>query len=70
MKPRIVAYKDANKENWDTFVKEQGGGYAFHLYDVIALDRYINDKNISFCIWDDDADEMVLVSQLHIEKII
>ena len=38
------------------------------MYDVIALDRWINDKNISFCIWDDDKNEIVLIAQLHIEK--
>jgi len=38
------------------------------LYDVIALDRWINDKNHSFCIIDDETKEIVLIAMLHLEK--
>lgn len=57
-----------DKTQWDEFVFSNRGGYAYYLYDVIALDRWINDKNRSFCIWDDDNKEIVLIAQLHLEK--
>lgn len=43
------------------------GGYAYHLYDVIALDRWENDKNKSFAIFDEDRNEIVMIMQLHLE---
>lgn len=68
MNEKILQYNEVNPEEWDQFVKDNRMGYAYHLYDVIALDRWINDKNMSFAIRDEDKKEMVMVYQLHIEK--
>ena len=67
MKPRIIQRRDINKQEWDKFVMESPYGWAFHLYDVIGVDRYKEDKYISFAIYDDDKDEIALLSMLHIE---
>ena len=67
MKPRIIQRRDINKQEWDKFVMESPYGWAFHLYDVIGVDRYKEDKDISFAIYDDDKDEIALLSMLHIE---
>lgn len=48
MKPVIKQYNDMDSKVWDDFVYNCRGGYAYYLYDVIALDRWINDKNRSF----------------------
>lgn len=48
MKPRIIQRRDINKQEWDKFVMESPYGWAFHLYDVIGVDRYKEDKDISF----------------------
>lgn len=58
MKPRIIQRRDINKQEWDKFVMESPYGWAFHLYDVIGVDRYKEDKDISFAIYDDDKDEI------------
>lgn len=68
MHTKILKYDEVNQQDWDDFVWENSGGYAYHLYDVIALDRWINDKNHSFAIYDEDRREIVLIAQLHIEK--
>ena len=47
MKPRIIQRRDINKQEWDKFVMESPYGWAFHLYDVIGVDRYKEDKDIS-----------------------
>ena len=44
MKPRIIQRRDINKQEWDKFVMESPYGWAFHLYDVIGVDRYKEDK--------------------------
>lgn len=46
MKPRIIQRRDINKQEWDKFVMESPYGWAFHLYDVIGVDRYKEDKDI------------------------
>ena len=51
MKPRIIQRRDINKQEWDKFVMESPYGWAFHLYDVIGVDRYKEDKDITLKIW-------------------
>lgn len=53
MKTKILQYSEVDSEEWDDFVYKNKGGYAYHLYDVIALDRWENDKNKSFAIFDE-----------------
>ena len=65
---KIVKYEDVDREKWDSFVYMNKGGYAYYLYDVIELDRWINDKNCSFCIIDENTEEIVLIAMLHLEK--
>lgn len=67
LKTRVIQKQDVGKEQWDKFVIESPYGWAFHLYDVISVDRYKEDKDISFAIYDDDKDEIALLSMLHIE---
>ena len=64
----IIEYEKMNPMLWNDFIYRNKSGYAYFLYDVIALDRWINDKNISFCIFDDYQNEIVLIAQLHIEE--
>lgn len=68
MRPIIKKYCEMNKDEWDNFVYHTKGGYAYYLYDVIALDRWINDKNKSFCIVNEENNEIVLIAMLHLEK--
>lgn len=68
MKPIIKQYNEVNSEEWDDFVYNCRGGYAYYLYDVIALDRWINDKNRSFCIVNEESGKIVLISMMHLEK--
>ena len=67
MKTKILQYSEVDSEEWDDFVYKNKGGYAYHLYDVIALDRWENDKNKSFAIFDEDRKEIVMIMQLHLE---
>lgn len=67
MKPRIIQRRDINKQEWDKFVMESPYGWAFHLYDVIGVDRYKEDKDISFAIYDEDKGQIALIAMLHIE---
>ena len=67
MKTKILQYSEVDSEEWDEFVYKNKGGYAYHLYDVIALDRWENDKNKSFAIFDEDRKEIVMIMQLHLE---
>lgn len=62
----IIGYEDIDRNKWDEFVFSNKGGYAYFLYDVVALDRWKNDKNISFCIC--EKNEIYLLAQLHIEE--
>lgn len=64
----IRQYADVNKEKWDCFVNANSSGYAYHLYDVIALDRWESDQNRAFCIVDGKNDEILLLSMLHLEE--
>lgn len=68
MKPVIKQYNDMDSKVWDDFVYNCRGGYAYYLYDVIALDRWINDKNRSFCIINEENGKIVLIAMLHLEK--
>lgn len=68
MNVRIMQYNEVDAKDWNNFVYANSMGYAYHLYEVVALDRWINDKNISFAIYDDDKNEIVLIVQLHIEE--
>lgn len=67
MKTRIIQYKDMDSSVWNNFVYNNTMGYAYHLYEIVALDRWENDKNKSFCIWDDDKKEPAMIVQLHLE---
>ena len=67
MNPRIIQRKDINKQEWDEFVVESSYGWAFHLYDFICVDRYKEDEDISFAIYDDDKEQIALIAMLHIE---
>lgn len=67
MKPVILQYSEVNKKAWDNFIYSSHMGSAHLLYDVIAIDRWPNDKNRSFAVWDDDKMEICLIAQLHIE---
>ena len=68
MNLKIIEYEKVDPQLWDEFIYSNKGGWAYYLYDVIALDRYISDKNISFCIFDEYENEIVLIAQLHIEE--
>lgn len=68
MNARIVQRVDVDKQVWDDFVLKSSEGWAYHLYDLICVDRYKEDKDISFAIWDDDKDEIALICMLHIEE--
>lgn len=68
MKTRIIQRGIIDKKVWDEFVWANKDGYVYHLYDMICLDRYVEDKDISFAIWDDDRNEIVCVCMLHIEE--
>lgn len=68
MKARIIQRENVDREQWNQFVMKSSEGWAYHLYDLIGIDRYEEDKDISFAIWDDDKNEIVLISMLHIEQ--
>ncbi len=68
MKTQIVQRKDIDKESWDEFVTSNRDGYVYHLYDMICIDRYVEDEDISFAIWDDDKKEIVCICMLHMEE--
>ena len=67
LKTRVIQKQDVGKEQWDKFVIESPYGWAFHLYDVISVDRYKEDKDISFAIYDEDKGQIALIAMLHIE---
>ncbi|MBP5384357.1 MAG: GNAT family N-acetyltransferase [Lachnospiraceae bacterium] len=66
MNLQVISIDNMDRDVWDAFVRGNSQGYAYHLYDVIRWDRWINDKDISFCIQDDRIG-IVMVVQLHIE---
>ena len=49
MKTKILQYSEVDSEEWDDFVYKNKGGYAYHLYDVIALDRWENEIGRASC---------------------
>lgn len=63
----VVQYKDIERDVWNSFVNDNSMGYAYHLYDVVDLDRWENDKNRSFVFVDKDTREILLLSMLHLE---
>lgn len=66
MRYEIKQYSEIEKNKWDNFVYSNSMGWAYFLYDVIAIDRFIEYKNLSFAIVDNDnKDEIVMVMQLH-----
>ena len=66
MRPCIVKWEDADRDKWDSFVRSNSMGYAFHLYDVIRLHHWRSFKDRSFCIVDlDRKSEIVLIVRLH-----
>lgn len=62
----VKLYKDISIESWDTFVKSSSMGWAYHLYNMIAMDWNVENPNKSFAIVDtDNKDEIYFVIQMH-----
>lgn len=64
MRLRIVPHQEADREEWNALVRASGSGWAFHLHEVIGLERR-GGTNLSFGIRDDERDGYVMVVQLH-----
>ena len=66
MNCKIVAQKEIDSKKWDDFVYANSMGWAYHLYDLIGVDRNASYSNFSFAIVDrDNNDEILFVMQLH-----
>ena len=62
----IKHQNEINAEQWNTFITSNSMGWAYHLYDMIGLDRSETYKNLSFAIVDkDNNDEILFAIQLH-----
>ena len=61
---KIKHFLDIPKEQWNEFVNSNSMGYAYFLYDVIAIHRHSSYKNKSFAILN-DKNEILFVIQLH-----
>ena len=64
MKLRIVSHQEADREEWNALVRASQSGWAFHLHEVIGIDRR-GGANLSFGIWDEHRNGYVMVVQLH-----
>lgn len=54
-------YNNIGKEKWDKFIKENSMGYAYHLWDMMQIERREDGTlPISFAILDKKTDEIVL----------
>ena len=62
---KIKHYLDIPKEQWDEFIYSNSMGWAYYLYDVIAIHRYSSYRNESFAILN-DKNEILFVIQLHL----
>ena len=63
---KIKQYKDIKQDTWDDFVKSNSMGWAYHLYDLIALDWDVKNPNMSFAIVDtDNNDNIYFIMQMH-----
>ena len=66
----IKQQSELNAEEWNSFVYSNSMGWAYYLYDMIGVDRWVSYKNISFAIVDEDnKNEILMIVQLHITKI-
>lgn len=51
---------------WNEFVYSNSMGWAYHLYEMIGVDRYASYVNCSFAVVDTDSnDEILMILQLH-----
>lgn len=68
MKLEIKQYREISPETWDNFVYSNSMGWAYFLYDVIAIDRNVHYINKSFCICDEDNQEILAMFQLYKDR--
>lgn len=61
----IKQYSEIKKEDWDNFVYANSLGYAYHLYDIVAMDWDTNNENLSFAIVNPDTNDIYMLIQLH-----
>ena len=62
----IKQQNEIDSQKWNDFVYANSMGWAYHLYDLIGVDRNTSYTNFSFAIVDkDNKDEILFVLQLH-----
>jgi FemAB family. len=70
MKLEIKLFDEIENDIWDNFIRENSMGYAYHLSDVLVIDRCKDWENISFAISNRDIkNNIVMCVQLYKQSV-
>lgn len=61
----VKQHNEIEQASWDNFVSSNSMGWAYHLYDMIGIDRWGDYINKSFAILEEETNEILMVVQLH-----
>lgn len=63
---KVKQQNEIDAEKWNAFVYKNSMGWAYHLYEIIGIDRNSSYTNFSFAIVDEENnDEILFLMQLH-----